>query len=61
MDVAKRVQLAIEYDPEPPFEGGTPFTSSKDIIEAVLEASRSRRAEREKLVAQAVQALEVRS
>jgi cyclohexyl-isocyanide hydratase len=61
IDVAKRIQLAIEYDPEPPFEGGTPFTSSKDIIESVLEASKARRAEREKLVAQAVRALEARS
>ena len=60
MDVAKRIQLAIEYEPEPPFEGGTPFTSSEDIVRSVLEASISRRAEREKLVAQAVRALEAR-
>lgn len=57
LEAAQRIQLAIEYDPEPPFAGGTPFTSPPEIIEAVLQASKARRAEREKLVAQAAHAL----
>jgi len=60
IEAAQRIQLAIEYDPEPPFVGGTPFTSPPKIIEAVLQASKARRAEREKMVAQAAHALEQR-
>jgi cyclohexyl-isocyanide hydratase len=54
VDVARKIQLAIEYDPAPPFAGGTPFTSPPEIVAAVLEGSRKRRAEREAMVAEAV-------
>jgi cyclohexyl-isocyanide hydratase len=50
---ARKIQLAIEYDPQPPFPGGTPFTSPPEIVQAVLADSRHRRAERESMVAQA--------
>jgi cyclohexyl-isocyanide hydratase len=50
---ARCIQLGIEYDPEPPFAGGTPFSSPPDIVEAVNARSRQRRAEREAMVAQA--------
>jgi cyclohexyl-isocyanide hydratase len=55
-DVAKRVQLAIEYDPQPPFDNGSPRTADPAVvsrrraeirrlrmpmIRRVLEASRS--------------------
>jgi cyclohexyl-isocyanide hydratase len=46
-DLARRIQLAIEYDPAPPFPGGTPFTSRAETVAAVLAASQKRRAERE--------------
>lgn len=52
--VARKIQLAIEYDPHPPFPGGTPATSPPAIVAAVLEDSRGRRAERETMVAEAV-------
>lgn len=55
--VARKIQLAIEYDPHPPFPGGTPFTSPPEIVKAVLADSRARRAERESMVAQAVERL----
>lgn len=55
--VARRIQLAIEYDPHPPFPGGTPQTSPPEIVQAVLADSRARRAEREGLVAQAAERL----
>lgn len=52
-ELARRIQLAIEYDPAPPFPGGRPESSPPDIVAAVREASRARRAEREALVAEA--------
>jgi cyclohexyl-isocyanide hydratase len=55
--VARKIQLAIEYDPHPPFAGGTPFTSPPEIVQAVLADSRARRAERESMVTQAVERL----
>lgn len=51
---ARKIQLAIEYDPEPPFVGGTPFSSPPEIVSAVIEASRARRADREAKVARTV-------
>jgi cyclohexyl-isocyanide hydratase len=59
-DVARRIQLAIEYDPAPPFAGGTPSTSPPDIVAALLEGSRQRRAERETMVRQAAVRLKER-
>ncbi len=32
-DFARVIQLAIQYDPKPPFEGGTPESSPEHIIE----------------------------
>lgn len=52
-EVAKRIQLAMEYDPEPPFKGGTPYTSPPQVVQAVLAASTARRAKREGQVAAA--------
>lgn len=57
---ARKIQLAVEYDPAPPFPGGTPFTSPPEIVSAVLEASRGRRAEREAKVARAAARLRSR-
>lgn len=55
--VARKIQLAIEYDPKPPFEGGTPFTSPPEIVKAVLNDSTKRRAAREAMVAEAASRL----
>ncbi|MXP65251.1 DJ-1/PfpI family protein [Roseomonas sp. M0104] len=55
--VARKIQLAIEYDPQPPFAGGTPATSPPAIVQAVLADSRRRRAEREGRVAEAAERL----
>jgi cyclohexyl-isocyanide hydratase len=43
---AQRIQLAIEYDPHPPFDSGSPRTASADIRDAVLRAGESSLAER---------------
>ncbi len=34
-EVAQAVQLAIEYDPQPPFESGSPAKAPKEIVELV--------------------------
>jgi cyclohexyl-isocyanide hydratase len=51
--VARKIQLAMEYDPAPPFTGGTPYTSPPEIVAAVLVDSTKRRAMREIQVAEA--------
>lgn len=51
--VAQKIQLAIEYDPAPPFPGGTPRSSPREIVDLVLEDSKGRRALRERRVEQA--------
>lgn len=52
-DAARQIQLQIEYDPEPPFPGGTPRTSPEHIVKRCLEATRQRHAIRARAVAQA--------
>jgi cyclohexyl-isocyanide hydratase len=52
-DTARKIQLQIEYDPAPPFAGGTPTTSPPAITAALREAGRERCAKRELMVAEA--------
>jgi cyclohexyl-isocyanide hydratase len=52
-ETARKIQLQIEYDPAPPFVGGTPMTSPAEITAALREASRERCAKRELIVAEA--------
>ena len=42
-EAARRLQLQIEYDPEPPFRSGTPFTASRETVEATLAATAAHR------------------
>jgi len=37
-DVAKAVQLAIEYDPEPPFDAGSPEKAGPELVAVVRAA-----------------------
>jgi cyclohexyl-isocyanide hydratase len=56
-DHAKRVQLALEYDPSPPFACGSPEkadTATLAAVEAIVSASKSKRAARVKKAAAAV-------
>jgi transcriptional regulator GlxA family with amidase domain len=34
-DVAKAIQLGIEYDPEPPFDSGSPEKASPELVELI--------------------------
>ena len=36
-DVARTIQLALEYDPAPPFKGGTPGTAPAQILSSLRE------------------------
>jgi putative intracellular protease/amidase len=45
-DVAKAVQLAIEYDPKPPFDSGSPRSAPPEIVEAVRSIASGLAAER---------------
>jgi transcriptional regulator GlxA family with amidase domain len=41
-DVARSIQLAIEYDPQPPFSAGSPQTAPPAVVEAVRQRVRAR-------------------
>jgi cyclohexyl-isocyanide hydratase len=51
--VAQRIQLAIEYDPAPPFDSGSPRAAPADVRAAVTQASERMLAERRALVERA--------
>src|SRR5262249_16496014 len=53
-ETARKIQLAIEYDPPPPCPGGPPFPPPPKIAKAVLDGSSQRRADRERIVAACV-------
>ena len=40
-EVAQAIQLGIEYDPEPPFDAGSPAKASPEVIELVRAAGRA--------------------
>jgi putative intracellular protease/amidase len=46
-DVARAIQLGIEYDPEPPFDSGSPSKAGAQIVELVTQLSRAEQAELE--------------
>ena len=41
-DVAKAIQLQIEYDPEPPFDAGSPLKAPRELVDAIRAAARDR-------------------
>jgi putative intracellular protease/amidase len=40
-DIAQSIQLQIEYDPDPPFDAGSPAKASRDVMELVRSAERA--------------------
>lgn len=55
---AEAIQLAIEYDPAPPFAAGSPEGADPAVRAAVLDAAASRQRERAERVARAAAALD---
>lgn len=56
-DVAKEVQLRIEYDPAPPFNSGSPRTADPALVEALSERLKDRQAARRAVAERAGRAL----
>ncbi|MDE0173189.1 MAG: DJ-1/PfpI family protein [Defluviicoccus sp.] len=52
-ETARRIQLAIEYDPRPPYDAGSPARADASLVAATREASAARQAEREAAVERA--------
>jgi putative intracellular protease/amidase len=42
VEVAQAIQLGIEYDPQPPFDAGSPEKAPKEVVELLRSASRFR-------------------
>jgi cyclohexyl-isocyanide hydratase len=49
-EVAKEVQLMMEYDPAPPFNSGSPKTADKKIVERVINDRKEIQDQREQLI-----------
>jgi cyclohexyl-isocyanide hydratase len=56
-DVAKEIQLRIEYDPAPPFNSGSPRTADPALVAAVSENLKDRQAARRAVTKDAGRAL----
>ena len=52
-ETARRIQLAIEYDPRPPYDAGSPARADASLVAATRKASAARQAEREAAVERA--------
>ena len=52
-EVARRIQLGIEYDPRPPYDAGAPERADASLVATVREAAAARQGEREAAVARA--------
>ena len=53
-DVAKEIQLMIEYDPEPPFASGNPRQAEPRTVEAVMKQRQAAQEQRRRAVAKAL-------
>lgn len=49
-DVAKEIQLFMEYDPAPPFNSGSPKTADKITVDRVMEDRKVIQKEREEMI-----------
>ena len=59
-DHARLVQLALEYDPHPPFDAGTPDRAGDGLVKLVRERSNRMAPQREERVKAAAERLKVR-
>lgn len=58
-ELAKAIQLQLEYDPKPPFDGGTPGRADPDTVLAVERRMAERRKRRAVLVSAAAERMEI--
>lgn len=49
-EIAKEVQLMIEYNPAPPFNSGSPKTAEKKIVDKIVEERKEIQKQRESLL-----------
>ncbi len=56
---AKRVQLAMEYDPKPPFVGGTPASAGRELAAGLRAANEAFQNKREEVARSAAAALQI--
>ena len=49
-DLAKAIQLGIEYDPHPPFDAGSPERADAALVEKARAAASKRQSERQAAV-----------
>ena len=54
---AEAIQLAIEYDPAPPFNAGSPEKADPAVLRQVLDWAEARQRDRAERVARAAKAL----
>jgi cyclohexyl-isocyanide hydratase len=59
-DIARAIQLQIEYDPAPPFDSGHPRSASPKLVAALRERAGPMQRERERQVKRAAAALDDR-
>jgi cyclohexyl-isocyanide hydratase len=52
-DVAQEIQLSLEYDPAPPWPGGSPRTAPPSVVRAVEESRREVQAARRSIAERA--------
>ena len=52
-EAARRIQFGIEYDPQPPFDAGTPERADASVVAAVRDAAAARQGEREAAIRRA--------
>lgn len=57
-DLAKAIQLGIEYDPHPPFNAGSPESAGPAVTERARTSAAKRQAERAAIVARAAARLD---
>lgn len=57
-EVAKAIQLGLEYDPHPPFDAGHPDRAEPALVARATAAAAARQAEREAAVGRAAAALD---
>jgi cyclohexyl-isocyanide hydratase len=55
---AKRAQLAMEYDPKPPFVGGTPASTDPELVATLRAANAAFQKEREAVARRAAAAMQ---